>query len=299
MYIHRDCQDTLVIHEIEGAVQREMRHFKIGSLCLVVAFVLAALGAATASASLPAVYQCVKAQKVGKKYVGHYTNKTCSTLASSKEIEEGKTNKYELEEWNEAGKGGASKVKAFKGKSGTAFLEIRKVGPITCKKGSDTGKFTGPKTVGEVNVTFTGCELDKASCSNTGKAGEIKTKTLKGEIGYVSEVFGKPVEQTTVGIDLTPQSGEYEAEEILCALARLRVTGSVIGEVLPPYNVFTKVVKLRFQQSAGKQAIQSLEGMPKDTLLAETWDGSEWNPGEGFAASGEIVMKGEELELKA
>lgn len=278
-----------------------MRHLKIVSLCLAAAFAVAALGAATASASLPAVYQCVTAKKVGKKYVGHYLDKKCSKPASPAEIEEGKKNKYELEEWNEAGKGGASKVKEFKGKSGTAFLEIKGVGPIKCKKGSDTGKFTGPKTVGDINVTFTGCELNKVKCQTTATLGEIKTKTLKGEIGYVDEVFGTPVEHTTVGIDLTPESGAYEAEDILCEASKLRVTGSVIGEVLPPYNVFTKEVKLRFQQSAGKQAIQNLEGMPKDTLLTETWSGiaEEYNPPIESAQSGEAANKGEELELAA
>lgn len=274
-----------------------MRHLKTIALTLTAIFALSAtVAAAGASAeTLPEVYQCVKAKKEGKpaKYVGHYSGKKCEE--STYHAEGGQ--KYELEPWNAAGKGG--KVKQFKGKSSAAFLEVVGLGPVKCKKGSDTGEFTGPKTVGKVNVIFTGCELNTKPCHNTPTSGEIKTKTLKGEIGYFDETFGKPHAQG-VGIDLTPETGIFEAEGVECSTLLLRVTGSVIGEVEPPYNVFTKEVKLKFEQAAGKQAIQSFEGLPKDTLLTETWNGTGWNePGAESAQSGEAVNKGEELELKA
>lgn len=75
-----------------------------------------------------------------------------------------------------------------------------------------------------------------------------------------------------------------------------RLSGSLIGEIVPPYNVFTKEVKLRFAQSGGKQAIQTFEGLEKDTLLAEHWDGFEWVPVGEFDVSGESISKGEELQ---
>jgi hypothetical protein len=272
-----------------------MRHLKTIALSLTVIFALSAtVAAAGASAALPEIYQCAKAKKEGKTYLGHYSGKKCE--ASTYHAEGGQ--KYELEPWNAAGKGGASKVKKFKGKSGAAFLEIVGLGPVKCSKGTDTGEFTGPKTAGNIEVTFTGCELNKIPCKNTATEGEIATKTLKGEIGYYDEENGKAVPRK-VGLDLTPQTGLYEAEEVRCSTLLLRVTSSVIGEVVPPYNVFTKEVKLKFQQSAGKQAIQSFEGMPKDTLLTETWNGTSWNPGAESGQSGEAVGKGEELELKA
>lgn len=275
-----------------------MRHARISGLCIVAVLAVLAVMAVNAYAEEPAMWQCGAAAKEGKRYLGHYTSRTCPP---SSYVPTG--GKYELEEWNvgssEEKTGKRGKVKEFKGKSGTVLFDISDFGPFACKHGSDTGQFTGPKTVGDVNMTFAGCELNKIKCGNTATAGEIKTKTLKGEIGYVSEVFGKPVEHTTVGLDLMPESGAYVAEEIRCEILWLRIGGSVIGEVLPPYNVFTKELKLRFQESAGKQAIQSFEGMPKDTLLTETWGGFEWNPGVETGLSGEVVNKGEELELKA
>lgn len=279
-----------------------MRHLRILGLALTAAFALAAIGTATASAALPEVLQCAKAKKEGKTYLGHYSGKKCE--ASTYHAEGGQ--KYELEPWNAAGKGGQSKVKKFTGKSGIAFLEIYHVGPVTCKKGADTGEFTGPKTVGNVNVTFTGCELDKASCSSGVTAGEIKTKTLKGTIGYFDEEFKKPVAKA-VGIDLSAQEAGGYLAEFSCALALFRVSDSVIGEVKAPYNVFTKEVKLHFSQADGEQGIQSFEGEAKDTLCTETLGADEWHachtesePHAGESGqSGEAENKGEELELKA
>ncbi len=294
-----------------------MRHLKIVSLCLVAAFALAAVAATTASATLPEVLQCAKAKKetvewkegtkTKKKavYTGAYNNKKCSEPNSTdvyriKGAHPGPEGKYELEPWNAEGKGGQSKVKEFTGKGGTSFLEIVKLGQVECTKGSDTGFFTGPKQVGDVNVIFTGCHLNEYKCKSAGAGeGEIKTYTLKGEIGFVGEKFGVPVSQTTVGVDLTPESGEYLAE-FVCQTDPFRVSGSVIGEVEAPYNVFTKEVKLKFEEAGGVQAIKSFEGMPEDTLTTETWNGSSFNkPGSESGQSGEAVNKGEELELAA
>jgi hypothetical protein len=289
-----------------------MRRFKIVGLCLVAVFALSAIASATASAELPEVVQCVKAAKVGKKYTGHYNDKKCT---SKDEAGEGK---YELEPWNlgskteKTGKGG--KLKKFKGKSGTAFLEVVGLGPVTCSKGADEGEFTGPKTVGNINVTFTGCELNKIKCESEGaKVGEIKTTTLKGEIGYFDERFETAVTKG-VAIKLSAQSGVLLAEHVSCGSILFQVKASVIGEVEPPYNTFTKEVKLKFQQSSGHQAIRRLEGEPipeeeiehvgaptetGSILCTELWGGSGWNGCLQSAQSGEATNKGEELELKA
>jgi hypothetical protein len=266
-------------------------------LCLVVTCALSALVATSASAeALPEFYQCAATKKVGKpaKYVGHYSGKHCEE--SSYDTEGGQ--KYEFEPWNEAGKGGANKVKEFKGKRGTSFFEIVGLGPIACSKSRDTGEVTGPKTLGEIQIVLTGCELNRISCKSEGAlAGEIRLNPLKGEVGYFDEVFGKP-ETRGVGVDLMPESGSREAEGIRCSTLLLWIEGSVIGEVVPPYNVFTKEVKLRFTESAGKQAIQSFEGVPQDTLLTGVWAGW-WEPPIGTGLSGEVKNKGEDLELKA
>ncbi len=163
---------------------------------------------------------------------------------------------------------------------------------------TDSGEYTGPKTLGDVTVTLTGCELNKIQYHNTATAGEIKLNALKGEIGYFDETFAKP-HARGVGLDLTPETGSYLAGGIEGSTLKERWSGSVIAEVAPPYNEFRKELKLRFERSSAKQAIQSLEGMPNDTPLTETWNGFEWNPGAETAWSGEILNQGEELELKA
>jgi hypothetical protein len=286
-----------------------MRHVKIVGLCLVAVCALSAVASASASAALPEVMQCVKAAKTKTKpphYTGGYNGKKCETVNATHE------GAYELEPWNLGSKtektGKQGKVKKFKGKSGTAFLEVVGLGPITCSKGSDEGEFTGPKTVGNISVIFTGCELNKIKCSNTATAGEIKTDTLKGTIGYFDERFEKAVAKG-VGVELTAQTGVLLAEEIGCGSILVQVKASVIGEVETPYNVFTKEVKLKFQQAAGRQAIQNFEGEPippfnpptetGTILCTELWGGSGWNGCLQSSQSGEAVNKGEELELKA
>ena len=85
--------------------------------------------------------------------------------------------KYELEP-------GVGKGKEFKGKGGGANLEIEGLAGVKCSKSADSNFFNTPKTANKVHVTFTGCTFEEHSCTNTGKAGEVKTNTLKGEVRY-------------------------------------------------------------------------------------------------------------------
>lgn len=259
----------------------------LSGLCLLTA--LAAFGAmaASASAAEPALYECAKATKVENKYTGTYTDKKCSHEASPAEKEAGKTNKYELKE-------GVGKGKPFKGKGSGANLEVVEVGGVACTSSSDSGKFTSPKGAGDVVVVFKGCELNGHKCENTGKAGEVKTNPLKGEIGYVEKATHK------VGVDLSAETGLYEAQ-FHCGEITMRVSGSVIGLVTSAINTFTKEATLSFTQSGGIQHIQNLEGMPKDTLSAELAGagGEEFGEAREAGEATEVTNKGEELELKA
>jgi hypothetical protein len=253
-------------------------------LCLVAVFAFGAIAASTASAAEPALYECAKLKKNAKtkKYEGKYTNKTCSTVSEKSEGE------YELQE-------GIGKGKEFKGKGSAGDLEVIGVGEVQCTKSADTGKFNSPKTADDVKVTFTGCSTLGHKCESAGAAsGEIKTETLEGEVGYLNKAT------PLVGVDLKPQSGIYLAQ-FTCnpEELNLRVRGSVIGEVLPPYNHFTKEATLKFHSHDGTQEWESFEGGLKDTLVAESCFGCEPS---GEAPSGEsqvVVNKGEELELKA
>ncbi len=264
-----------------------MKIVKGCGVLLVLGFVVAALAPAGAFAAEPALYECAKAPKVEKKYTGKYTDKKCSIEASEAERAEGKKNKYILQE-------GIGKGKKFKGKGKGANLEVIGLGGVTCGSSADEGSFTGPKAAGKVIVTFKGCELSGHQCENTGKAGEVKTNPLKGEVGYINKATHE------VGVDLSAESGTYEAK-FTCGELELRVSGSVIGVLTSPINVFTKVATLSFTQSAGRQHVQNLEGQSKDTLGTEiTKTGTElWGAPFESGESTEITNKGEELELKA
>ena len=276
-------------------MERNIRHAKIITALLGALLALAAVGAATAAASEPALYECGKAAKVNKKYTGHYTNKTCSA-----KVETG--GKYELQEWSKTAKKG--KVKKFKslGKP-RANLEIPVLGGIECSDTKDTGEFTGPKSAGDILVIFTGCTHgDQPCCKNTSKSGEIKVNPLKAEIGYIN------ASEHNVGFDLSPETGEVDAE-LHCGdegntTLYLRTVGSVVGEIVLADQHVHRHREGQLEQRAGKQNIEKLEGFPKDTLTTEACTEiapKTCTPG-GDDESGEETLaegKGETLELKA
>lgn len=280
---------------IESVGLALMKRLTIAGLCLVAVFAISAtVAAASASAAEPSVWQCAKTAKVEKKYTGHYSGKKCE--ADTYHAEGGQT--YELEEWNLAGKKGKSK--AFKGKGGGANLEIIGVGGVTCTKNSDTGEFTGPKTVGKIKVTFTGCEFQSKKCQGdqpkASKEGEILTNNLVGEVGYINKAEKK------VGGLFKPETGLYFTE-FNCQILKFRVHGGVIGEVTSTINAFTTSVTLDFKESAGIQNPLSFEGGPEELLLSEEGGIGEWPvEGESEYQSGqamETTNTGETLELKA
>jgi hypothetical protein len=256
-----------------------MKRITIGSFAAalaVCALAVCAVAVATAHAAEPALFECHKEAKDHGKYA-----KGCKT--------EKEGGGYEIKE-------GIGKGKVFKGKSKGANLELTKFGGVTCTSSTDTGKFTGPKAAGDIVVIFKGCELLHHKCTNTSTAGEIKTNPLKAELAYVEG--GK--EKHEVGAALSPETGTYEAE-FTCAEFTLRVSGTVIGLVTSPQNVFTKEAKLLFQQSAGVQRIKKLEGGSEVHLVAEVKSSPEGAFSEPTEAgeSVESTSKGEELELKA
>lgn len=316
--------------ECKGEVER-MRHVRIVGLCLVAVFALSAAAAASASAEgLPALYECGKAKETTvtyytgkapkltkhevKVYTGKYTESKCATGAGPSKYQDGEKyqdvegapefeGKYEIIE-------GLGKKDTFSGSGKGANLEINGVGGVTCTASKDTGKFNSTKTANEIKVTFTGCEKITQKCSNTEKAGEIKTNTLEGEVGYL-EGEGGP--EPVIGIRLSPETSIYDAIFSCGSELNLAALGSVIGEVNEAaVNHFTKEVMLSFHREGFKQVWTKFEGgLEEYGLLAKTAgkpaEGEtveeEFNksgPG-GKEASEETVAtnKGETLELKA
>jgi hypothetical protein len=225
-----------------------MRRITITGICLVAAFALTALAAASASAALPEIYEC------HKQTGGKYTEKKCTKEASGKTA-----GKYELGPWGSLS--GAKKGKEIKGTSKAAALHAGGT-EIKCKSSTSTAYLTGPKTEGEVNVAFKGCEALGHPCNSItpkGKSGEIKTKELQGKLGFLE---GKSPE---VGIDVSPASGKFLAE-FECAGLIVEVEGSAIGTVTPT-NTWTKTSDQTFEENGKEeQKDQQLEGESPDHL---------------------------------
>ncbi len=195
---------------------------------LSVLAVLASGTVAVASAwaqEAPEIGRCVS--KAG----GKYTNDVCTKAAKRKTV-----GKYEWES-------NAVKNK-FTGTGGAATLETVHGVKVTCTKETSDGEFTTPKTVGNVDVTFTGCESLGEKCKTTGAAaGEIVVNPLAGAL--VWEKVKKDV-----AIDLKPQSGELFVE-FNCVLALAAVKGSVLTKL--PVNRSETTLEEKFTASKGKQ----------------------------------------------
>lgn len=136
------------------------------------------------------------------------------------------------------------------------------VATIKCKKGTDVGEITGPKT-GTDTVTFDECEGYGDKCESAGEsAGTIKTALLTTTLGWVDALKGE------VGVDLSPASGTYLAE-FNCEGIQTKVKGSVIGG-LTPIDESGETSTETFTGSGFAQFPQNLEGLSKDTLITTT-----------------------------
>lgn len=250
-----------------------MKRIRILGLCLVAAFALSIVAASSAVAA-PEFFECKKVTG------GKFADKKCSTPGS------GKTAKYELQP-------GVGKGKVFKGKGGKATLHTPAVGgEVVCGGFKDSGKIATPTTQTGVVSIFTKCVSLGKNCTSPGagaKKGEIKTKALKGVLGYINKGAGK------AGVALSAESGSILAE-FNCEGLEIVVTGSVIGEITPT-NTFTKTSNDIFAVTGGGlQTITAFEGeAAKSHVLESLVSGSgPFESGQEATA----VQKGEELELK-
>jgi hypothetical protein len=287
-----------------------MRHVRfMKGLGMVAVIVLSATVAASASAeTLPALYECAKAAKVGGKYTGKYTDKDCSTEATLEEIAKGKTNEYEIEE-------GWGKGKVFKGKelSGSKLdITIPEDFTITCNSFTYEGEFTGEKDMSGLTMEIKGCGFASTKCYHKGAtaeekgAGDIDTTPLKGEFGYIDAA------RHEVGLKLSPENAaepyiaEFECGPIDGTTLYERLSGSVIGRA-EPVNVLTKTSKVVFVEESNKQVPESFEGgLENDFLGMETYSSTEggieppsWSKPIHSTQTAEAETKGEELMLKA
>ncbi|HTZ63713.1 MAG TPA: hypothetical protein VMB51_06375 [Solirubrobacteraceae bacterium] len=197
---------------------------------------------------------------------GTYTNNVCTKAAKGKKV-----GSFEWEP-------GASKKK-FTGVGGVGTLETVNRAIVTCKAEKSAGELTSSKTVGNVNVTFTGCESAGYKCISTGaKEGEIATNLLAGTV--VWEKYAKKV-----AIDLVPQSTELFVE-FQCGPANAKVKGSVLAPL--PVNKAQTTFEEKFSAKYGKQKPEyyytSKTEKVKDVLLAKLG-----GPAAEFEQSGQTI----------
>ncbi len=212
---------------------------------VMVAVVASAVLASGASAEAPEIGRCVA--HAGGKYI----NNVCTKAA--------KGTKVGSFEWES----GAIKKK-FTGTGGAATLETIHAVKVTCKTEASTGEFTSAKTVGNINVLFTGCESLGYKCKTPSSGeGEIVTNPLAGSL--VWEKYKKKV-----AIDLVPQSGEWFVE-FTCGPATAKVKGSVMTNI--PVNKSEVKVTQKFTAKKGKQKPEyyytATDEKVKDVLISK------------------------------
>ncbi len=147
---------------------------------------------------------------------------------------------------------------------GEAELKAASLGTVKCKHGADVGEITGPDTATDT-VTFSECEGFGVKCKSSGEeSGTIRTFVLDNEIGWVDKA------KDEVGLDFKPgpENATYLAE-FDCSAQKLKVRGSVIGTVGPLDQMGIETSEV-FTGEGFAQAIQSFEGLPKDTLVTES-----------------------------
>jgi hypothetical protein len=159
--------------------------------------------------------------------------------------------------------------KKFTSTGGT--VTFRQAGTrIICAKSTTAGEILTAKTVGKLVVKFTGCERWNSgsthgcpiSSTNTKTAGEILTKSLKGELG--TPASGETT--SGVGLLLAPEEGAKWANiaEDECPTESERsgttaLTGSLAAEV-PVIGKKQATNKLVFATSEyGTQKIESIK----------------------------------------
>ncbi len=232
-----------------------MKRIRTMGLCLVAAFAITAVAAATASATAPEYGRCL-AHPGGK-----YATATCTT-------ESGTTH---ADEWYPAfGKAanGEEKplVKAGYKSKATESLPIQLEGTgeglggvktkILCKKQQSTGTIISNKEATGENIVFSECESSGAKCNSPGAAiGEIKVGKLTSVLGV--EKFGynkekhlvEPAKNKLAG-EFTPTVGE-EFVNFECGGLKVTVKGAVMFPIKTASMTLSATVK--FSATGGNQ----------------------------------------------
>jgi hypothetical protein len=208
-----------------------VRHVRMLGLCLIAALAVCAYAVSSASA-LPEWGKCEA--KAG----GNYSDANCTVKAKPKgsgsyEWRKGSelpnvpftshnvggggvlsTNIFDCKEGKEEGEliSGRWTRQACEGKGGGMRFSATGQVQVECESNSATGEQHGKKEVVNVNVVFTGCKaFGSFPCKSEGAAEEeIRTNTLKGDLGYINKA------EKRVGTLLTPAKSKGTFAEFSC-----------------------------------------------------------------------------------
>ncbi len=259
---------------------RAFRRVALGSMAVLAS---TAAMATVAQAALPEFGKCVPA--AGK--TGEYVGNNCIKHSPGKGA------------YNWQPSPGPKPV--FSGVGEKVSLETTGKMIISCGAATFDGSYTGPKTE-TVTMDLIGCILSSSpsqqKCQTTpAKEAEIKA-SLEGEIGFI-----RGGEKPVVGLDLKPKAPSTVFATFQCGkLPETGPAGTIEGSVIAPIKPLNRAVEeftITYKALSGKQAVESFEGGPSDTLTVKLISGIETKT-EPIALRTTVVDANEEpTEIKA
>jgi hypothetical protein len=233
-----------------------MRRIRIVGLCLVAAFAMTAIAAASASAEAPEYGRCLPHSG------GKYATSSCTTVVAGKALDEwypafGKAANGEekpLGKTHYTSKANESLPIQLEG-TGEALAGVKT--KILCKKEVSRGNIISDKEVTAEGVVFNECESSGAKCKGGAGSveGEIKVNNLTGVLGVEKFGFNKEKKllepaKNKLANEFTPTSGE-EFTNFECAALKVTVKGHVLNPISTDKMVLSATVK--FTATGGNQ----------------------------------------------
>lgn len=138
---------------------------------------------------------------------------------------------------------------------------------VTCTGENGSGEVTGAKTVGNVTISFTGCESLGGKCTTPGAAeGELQSATLEGTLGVekITEKAGKETLHAALALYPLERSGPFLEYTCDTTSGLAVIDGSLISPVVGGKT--TKTTTFKLVASGGRQKPESFEGGLREVL---------------------------------
>jgi hypothetical protein len=166
---------------------------------------------------------------------------------------------------------------------------------IVCHGLTASGTYLTPTTIGELQVTDTGCNLENGSrvpCQSTSTLGEIVSRSLHGYFGVVIK-DAIPAKEV-VGLDVVGPGAKEEVSAYECAGISTEIVGSVIAPIKA--NRMQTAAKLKYVIRGNVQYPPRFELQEEDVLFRSVMG----NPLEVVGVTANLELKNEEaLEINS